>query len=475
MTRRTAVVVGLVALVLLALAWPTTTLRLLPWLLALALVVGGAVVALRTGVNDVLRRVRGERADADRRGTGGRGGRGGRGAQPRVPTWLLLTAAAVPVLLLAATVVVHLGSRPTLDAFYAAPDPDEVPSQAGRVVRQEPFTTDVPDGAEGWRILYTTRDAAGEPALASATVVAPAGRPEPLPAVAVGHGTTGVARPCAPSASGDPFAGAKAALAQVVAAGAVAVTTDYVGLGAPGRHAYLDGPAAGANVLDAVRAAGEVRALAPTTVVWGHSQGGHAALWAGRLAPSYAPEVGVVGVAAFAPATDLTALVRDLSGPGGDRVLNAYLAVSWDETYDLGVREDEGWLAAHLADRVASRCLVGRDAVAAWAAASQLRGPVLGGDDLDRAEVAERLAANTPAVPDVPVLVAQGGADVVVRADLQRRWVAERCAAGETPRYVEYDGLDHGSLVADSSPLTAELVAWTRARLAGEPATDPTC
>ncbi|MDN7122803.1 lipase [Nocardioides sp. ChNu-153] len=470
MIRRTAVVVGLAALVLLALAWPTTTLRVLPWLLAVALVVGGGFVALRTGVHDVVRRVRGDQADTGR-GPTRRSGRD----RPRVPTWLLVGAAAVPVLLLVATVVVHVGSRPTLDAFYAAPDDDEVPAEAGRLVRQEPFTTDVPDGAEGWRILYTTRDAAGEPALASATVVAPTGRPEALPAVAVGHGTTGVARPCAPSASSDPFAGAKAALAEVVAAGAVAVTTDYVGLGAPGRHAYLDGPAAGANVLDSVRAAGELRALAPTTVVWGHSQGGHAALWAGRLAPSYAPEVGVAGVAALAPATDLTALVRDLSGPGGDRVLNAYLAVTWDETYDLGLRDDEGWLAAHLADRVASRCLVGRDAVAAWAAASQLRGPVLGEDDLDRADVADRLVANTPTVPDVPVLVAQGAADVVVRADLQRRWIAERCAAGETPRYVEYDGLDHGSLVADSSPLTAELVAWTRARLAGEPATDPTC
>jgi len=32
------------------------------------------------------------------------------------------------------------------------------------------------------------------------------------------------------------------------------------------------------------------------TVVWGHSQGGHAALWTGILAPTYAPEIAILAL-----------------------------------------------------------------------------------------------------------------------------------------------------------------------------------
>ena len=45
--------------------------------------------------------------------------------------------------------------------------------------------------------------------------------------------------------------------------------------------------------------------------VWGHSQGGHAALFTGELAARYAPELKLVGVAAAAPATNLIELFDD--------------------------------------------------------------------------------------------------------------------------------------------------------------------
>jgi len=69
------------------------------------------------------------------------------------------------------------------------------------------------------------------------------------------------------------------------------VATDYVGLGASPPHPYLVGRPEARSVLDAVRAARTLRPahLAPKTVVWGHSQGGGAALWTGIVAPSYAP------------------------------------------------------------------------------------------------------------------------------------------------------------------------------------------
>jgi len=41
-------------------------------------------------------------------------------------------------------------------------------------------------------------------------------------------------------------------------------------------------------------------ALDSRTVVWGHSQGGHSALWSGIIGPRYAPEIEIAGMAAIA-------------------------------------------------------------------------------------------------------------------------------------------------------------------------------
>ncbi len=74
---------------------------------------------------------------------------------------------------------------------------------------------------------------------------------------------------------------------EVVAAGWVGVATDYEGLGTPGLHPYLVGESEGRGALDIVRAAGQLAEVGAgrRVVVWGRSQGGHAALVAGEIAP----------------------------------------------------------------------------------------------------------------------------------------------------------------------------------------------
>ncbi len=63
-------------------------------------------------------------------------------------------------------------------------------------------------------------------------------------------------------------------------------------------------------MLDSVRAARNLpdSDTSGRFAVWGHSQGGHAALFAGELAALYAPELKLVGIAASAPATYLLEL-----------------------------------------------------------------------------------------------------------------------------------------------------------------------
>ncbi len=63
----------------------------------------------------------------------------------------------------------------------------------------------------------------------------------PAPVIAWAHGTTGIARDCAPSVFPNPFeAGSFYALDDVIANGWVLVATDYVGLGTPGPHPVPD-------------------------------------------------------------------------------------------------------------------------------------------------------------------------------------------------------------------------------------------
>jgi pimeloyl-ACP methyl ester carboxylesterase len=357
------------------------------------------------------------------------------------------------------------------DAFYTPPA--IATRNPGELIRSEGLVAGVPNGARAWRILYTTTNADGSPAVSSGIVVASARVPAgPRPVIAVAHGTTGIAPKCAPSLSDEPFGGgARAALEQMVAKGWVGVISDYVGLGTRGPHAYLVGESEARNVLDAVRAAHKLRELEldMRTVVWGHSQGGHGALWTGIVAPEYASEFNIIGVAAMAPATDLRGLADGIKGSTIGKVVLSYIADSWSKVYpELGLASLVTPESELTASRIGQLCFVGREALAAIAMSARLADPILR-DSTFNGRVGELLRANTPTrAIAAPVFIAQGDADRLVLPTIQKRFVADRCAAGQALEYRVYAGKDHVPLVASDSPLTPELVAWTEARLAGQ-------
>lgn len=69
----------------------------------------------------------------------------------------------------------------------------------------------------------------------------------------------------------------------MISQGYIVVATNYPGLGTGGIHPYLIGESEARAVIDSVRAARDMPNSGATNrfAVWGHSQGGHAALYTG--------------------------------------------------------------------------------------------------------------------------------------------------------------------------------------------------
>lgn len=373
------------------------------------------------------------------------------------------------LLLLGSTVAAWIASRPAApDDFYRHELPQE--ARPGAFLKSEPFSTAVPEGARGWRILYVTARG-GKPSLASAVVVAPSQLSDQLlPVVAWAHGTTGVASGCAPSLLAKPFDNVPG-IERLVREGLVYVGTDYPGLGTDGGHAYLVGEDAARAVLDAVRAARQMPDLKldQRFVVWGHSQGGNAALWTGILASQYAPELKLTGVAALAPASELAGLIASSKGSIFGKIVSSYLVHGYAQAYpDVKVDAYLGDFSRIVASDIATRCVGGYATIFSLMEAFLLPSSGMFSQDPTTGPLGARLAQNTPTrAIRVPVLIAQGKADDLVVAVVQERYVASRCAAGQHLDYRTYAGRDHISLVAPDSPLTSELLAWTRERLAG--------
>lgn len=224
--------------------------------------------------------------------------------------------------------------RPGIDEFYAQPA-DAKAGDPGSLVKLDPLLG-APLASRAWRIMYRTTDVNGDPAVSTGVLVVPLtpAPPEGRTVVSWGHPTTGAARSCAPSYGFDPFVGIEG-LRFLLDRGYAVVATDYVGMGTEGPDSYLIGVTGGNAVLDAVRAARavpEARA-SERVVLWGHSQGGQAVLFAAERAADYAPELQIEAVAAAAPAADLPGLMSahldDISGV----TIGAYAFTAYAENY----------------------------------------------------------------------------------------------------------------------------------------------
>ncbi|MDR1034215.1 MAG: lipase family protein [Bifidobacteriaceae bacterium] len=349
----------------------------------------------------------------------------------------------------------------------------ELPTAPGKLLKTEPWTSDsLPAGARGFKILYTTTispadgDAsASKIGLASGFVIAQAENAEkPQDIVAWAHGTSGVARRCAPTILGNELFGVPAQ--EVYDKGWVLVGTDYYGMGTDEPNPYLAGVGEAHSMLDAVRAAKEMSelSLSGKTVVWGHSQGGGTAIWTGIEAATYAPDVDLVGVVGEAPATDSIGLLGSLDVIGEGRIVSAYTIWAFDKLYsDVSFEEYIADGASDWAKAAAETCIIEEFTDFPEGVESLWKKDPLTG------AFGERVRENIPVwTADVPLFVAQGEADTLVPASMQDKWIETQKAAGKTMWYEKYPDATHVGLVLETPKFNEDLIKFTTARFNGE-------
>ncbi len=206
--------------------------------------------------------------------------------------------------------------------------------QLGEVVRSEPLGQTVPGGS-AQRILYRSQKADGSPIFSSGIVFTPsAPATGPRPIVAWAHGTIGMGPQCAPSRNASYVSNIDW-IGLMMQRGWVVTATDYAGLGTPGREEYLVGNSEANDVINSVRAARNIATTQAGNIftVWGHSQGGHSALFTAENTTSYAPELQLVGTAATAPAAELVPLFNEQNGQAIDWVIGPEAIISWPSVY----------------------------------------------------------------------------------------------------------------------------------------------
>lgn len=211
--------------------------------------------------------------------------------------------------LLAATTVTALAPGasalpPALPPFYSVPSP-LTPGEPGDLISSEEVVVPGLNGTM-WRVMYHSRSIDGADIAVTGLIATPDDGAGEHRVITWAHGTTGIADSCAPSL--DPSDSSTVALTNtLLGEGYVVTATDYEGLGTPGRHPYIAGVSEGRGTLDIVRAANNLPETKASSeyIIWGHSQGGHAAMFAGHIAASWAPELTLKGVVAGAPPSQL--------------------------------------------------------------------------------------------------------------------------------------------------------------------------
>ncbi|HWE89911.1 MAG TPA: lipase family protein [Pseudonocardiaceae bacterium] len=375
---------------------------------------------------------------------------------------------STPAIAAASTTSIPPG--PTDDSFYTPPSP--LPTgNPGDIIRWRPATagpTSFQGTVNAWNVMYLSTDANGKPDAVTGTVLTPKnGTPASEPIIGFAPGTQGMAFQCAPSKylARDGFY-EQPALDDFINNGYAVAITDYEGYQQTPKATYITGKSEGPALIDAVRAAqnlSQASLSATAKVIFrGYSQGGGAAMWAGQLQPTYAPQLNLVGVAGGGVPADLVSVSLALNNAKGFGFLMAAL-IGLDNAYNLGLNNDLNSAGqAAVKELTTNDCLY--ELITNFAGKNintYFSTNPLGSAAFSTAYSTNKLGS-TP--PKVPVYDYGGTNDQFVAYPQQLTLAHTYCSAGVNLTWKDYPS-DHIGLIYNGN---ADALAWIKGVLAGQ-------
>lgn len=377
--------------------------------------------------------------------------------------------AAAAIAVMASAPAAHAGAIYPIadpDGFYYAPG--NLGSTApGDVLRSRNVPSPWP-GATVWQLLFHSTDSSGGPIAAMTTLIMPGG-PGPKPLVSYQPFVNSLGLQCAPShALFDGGLKESAALNLLLARGWAIAVPDHLGPDS----AYGAARMGGQITLDGIRAAERFAPAglgnSPVGMV-GYSGGAMATGFAAALAPEYAPELNIVGIAQGGVPVNpgkIAIQVGDVPHPLFG--LGFAVAIGMEREYPSQVPLDNALTPAGYAlrDRIANSCV---DDIISAGAGHTISEVFYRGMENDPALIAafhDNALEIYPGVPRVPVYEWHGGNDQVP-LDLALGTAGRYCAAGTPVQFDIIPGTDHATAIL---PGAINAYGYLADRFAGRPA-----
>lgn len=346
----------------------------------------------------------------------------------------------------------------------------------GTVVWSRPVVSSPPrlaGASRSFQVIYRSRSARGKPIFVSGVVDLPPGSPPPggWPVISWGHATTGIADRCAPSRNYSAgreafiFTYPDRLLNSWLRRGFVIVRTDYEGLGTPGFHPYMVGESSGRAMVDIVSAARELDShISSNFLLAGHSQGGHASLFAARGAKRWAPRLRLGAALVASPGAYIEEQESLASLRARPDAVSAFAWLIW-----ISAARQAGQLPssvirnpALIQGLVGGRCIISlmHEGYVSGRTAYTYFKP---GPDYPAILRAMRLM-HPPTRVGAPVLILQGSADDLARPRLTRRLYKQINRDGGEVLYRSFPGASHMQVITRTDAMS-EAEQWAELAL----------
>lgn len=320
------------------------------------------------------------------------------------------------------------------------------------------------------QLLVRSTDSRGRPVPIVTTVMVPQAPwvgPGPRPVVAYNTAIDSLGLTCVPSWNLQRGSEIEVvAIQMLLSRNYAVVVTDHQGP----HQAYAAGRISGHAVLDSLRAAVNTPwlGLSPRSPIatTGYSGGAIASGWAAELAPTYAPELNLVGAVIGGAPVDYRILLGSMNGRNmaSGVFLAATMGVAREYPELFGLLNDNGWRLGSFAKDLCLTALAPAGVVAPIPVEALSDVP-----NVIESPIAQRVLAETRMggqAPKAPVYIYQGQQEFWIPRAGAERLFNEWCARGASVRLDELLG-EH--LVVALSGLTPAF-GWIDDRLAGKPA-----